>query len=128
MTASASDDDFTSQVLLITLQPLGVNRVVIADGRSRGGDRVVVVSYPLPEQPEQSSDLSIPLGAIFGLTYETATSAQINADVDGVAIIISSAEGKATAVVAARMGDIADFLTQEITAEEFVRKWIVTDL
>jgi len=121
-------DEEIAEMMLAALRPYGVVKVVIADARDKGGDRLAFTWLRLSEEAKSTSDLNEPLGAVLVVAYRATRSEALDADLDGIATIVYTPQGAATAIIAARMSDIADYFEGKITPGEFVDKWIVMDL
>ncbi len=121
-------DEVLATAMQAAMAEYGVQRVVIADARERGGARVAIGTLILTKEQENSGEeLSLPLGAMLATGYRVAVLAGAAEDLDSIALVIASSEGNAVALVGARTVDIAAFVQGALDEADFVRRWVVRD-
>lgn len=108
--------------LIIVINDKDVNFTIedvqIADGRAKGGERGLLISYK--SRALDSVELLEELGFIFGGAGGAIR--EFNMDIDSVSIIIGDALGNAIGIVDVSTPDLLSFINGKITAMEFIGK------
>lgn len=105
---------------LIKREHINVNSVEIADGRTNGGIRNLLVSYTI----STNSNMHVKeLGFILDClnTFNTKK----NADLDEITVIIGDSKGKAVAIVNVKKRDAEQFSINK-NSLQYVKKWNVS--
>lgn len=95
-----------------------IERVEVADGRDKGGERVVLVSYLTTESTEAGY-----VEEWIDIFSGVAASISINdLDVDSVALVVGEATGEVAGVLAVGVDDLMAFYEGRITRSQFLNR------
>ena len=105
-----------------TLQTLGIKviEVQIADGRAKGGERSLIVTFTTNNNSKEHGP---ELVKIFELCY--VLNNRMSANLDSVVAVAGNASGKARAIITVKRKDIEWFMTTK-NVKGYLKRWTVS--
>jgi multisubunit Na+/H+ antiporter MnhC subunit len=120
----APDENTIAALISLTCFSHGVADVQVTVGRAEGGQKGAIVT--LETDTDDLEEIASMVEAILRAVHQV-NAGDIQADLDFVSIVIGDATGMTAMTVTVAMTELGAWLAGEITHEEFIATWVITD-
>jgi hypothetical protein len=120
----APDDETIAALISLTCLSHGVADVQVAVGQAEGGLKGAIVA--LKTDTDDLEEVTSVVEAVLQAVHQVNT-ADVQAGLDFVSIVIGDATGMATMTVTAPMKELEAWMAGEISHKEFIATWVIKD-
>jgi len=120
----APDNETIAALITLTCLSHGVADTQVTVGQAEGGQKGAIVTLKM--DTDDLEEVASVVEAVLRAVHQVNT-AEIQADLDFVSIVIGDAVGMAAMTVTVPMTELEAWMAGEITHEEFIATWVVKD-